>query len=120
MRSCSRSPHAFFIVCSHALGNSSPTPTRNSSPPPRLRYGAQYQYFQRIVAVYETEPDNFPRIVELMQVGGEEVEINALPNELPQNSLWIFDLPELNKLAWAGCEAVRAAPGGDYQRTRSW
>mmetsp|Transcript_29141 Transcript_29141/g.65239 ORF Transcript_29141/g.65239 Transcript_29141/m.65239 type:complete len:320 (+) Transcript_29141:191-1150(+) len=31
------------------------------------RYGAQYQYFQRIVAVYETEPDNFPRIVELMQ-----------------------------------------------------
>merc|ERR1719231_787343 len=31
------------------------------------RYGAQYQYFQRIVAVYETEPDNFPRIMELMQ-----------------------------------------------------
>ena len=32
------------------------------------RYGTQYQYFQRIVAVYETEPDNFPRIMELMQV----------------------------------------------------
>ena len=31
------------------------------------RYGTQYQYFQRIVAVYETEPDNFPRIMELMQ-----------------------------------------------------
>jgi len=30
------------------------------------RYGTQYQYFQRIVAVYETEPDNFPRIMELM------------------------------------------------------
>jgi len=30
------------------------------------RYGRQYQYFQRIVAVYETEPDNFPRIMELM------------------------------------------------------
>ena len=31
------------------------------------RYGQQYQYFQRIVAVYETEPDNFPRLMELMQ-----------------------------------------------------
>jgi len=31
------------------------------------RYGQQYQYFQRIVAVYETEPDNFPRLTELMQ-----------------------------------------------------
>jgi peroxin-19 len=30
------------------------------------RYGKQYQYFQRIVAVYETEPDNFPRLMELM------------------------------------------------------
>ena len=31
------------------------------------KYGTQYQYFQRIVHVYETEPDNFPRIQELMQ-----------------------------------------------------
>ncbi|KAL7462153.1 hypothetical protein ACHAXS_002542 [Conticribra weissflogii] len=31
------------------------------------RYGTQYQYFQRIVRVYETEPDNFPRLMELMQ-----------------------------------------------------
>jgi peroxin-19 len=31
------------------------------------RYGTQYQYFQRIVAVYETEPDNFARLMELMQ-----------------------------------------------------
>jgi len=31
------------------------------------RYGHQYQYFQRIVAVYETDPDNFPRLIELMQ-----------------------------------------------------
>lgn len=30
------------------------------------RYGHQYQYFQRIVAVYETEPDNYPRLMELM------------------------------------------------------
>uniref|UniRef100_A0A7S1CAN0 Peroxin-19 n=1 Tax=Bicosoecida sp. CB-2014 TaxID=1486930 RepID=A0A7S1CAN0_9STRA len=31
------------------------------------KYGMQYQYFQRIVAVYETEPDNFPKLMELMQ-----------------------------------------------------
>jgi peroxin-19 len=30
------------------------------------RYGTQYQYFQRIVAVFETEPDNYPRLMELM------------------------------------------------------
>ena len=31
------------------------------------RRGTQYQYFQRIVAVYKYEPDNFPRLVELLQ-----------------------------------------------------
>jgi len=31
------------------------------------RYGQQYQYFQRIVRVYETEPENFDRLMELMQ-----------------------------------------------------
>ena len=31
------------------------------------RYGTQYQYFQRIVRVYETEPNNFDRLMELMQ-----------------------------------------------------
>lgn len=31
------------------------------------KYGNQYQYFQRIVRVYETEPDNFDRLMELMQ-----------------------------------------------------
>jgi peroxin-19 len=29
-------------------------------------YGHQYQSFQKILAVYETEPDNFPRLMELM------------------------------------------------------
>lgn len=32
-----------------------------------IRYGHQYEYFQRIIAVYENEPDNFPRLLELMQ-----------------------------------------------------
>ena len=31
------------------------------------RHGRQYQFFQKIVAVYDTEPDNFPRLMELMQ-----------------------------------------------------
>jgi len=29
-------------------------------------YGNQYQVFQRLLAVYDTEPDNFPRLMELM------------------------------------------------------
>ena len=31
------------------------------------KYGTQYQYFQRIVRLYETEPGNFDRLMELMQ-----------------------------------------------------
>jgi len=31
------------------------------------RYGNQYQYFQRIVHLYENDPDNFPRLMELLQ-----------------------------------------------------
>ncbi|KAL3817831.1 hypothetical protein ACHAXA_002698 [Cyclostephanos tholiformis] len=31
------------------------------------RYGKQYQYFQKIVHVYETEPGNFDRLMGLMQ-----------------------------------------------------
>merc|ERR1711862_466311 len=31
------------------------------------RYGNQYQYFQRIVAIYENDPENFPRLMELLQ-----------------------------------------------------
>ena len=32
-----------------------------------FRYGNQYQYFQRIVDVYENDPENFPRLMELLQ-----------------------------------------------------
>ena len=31
-----------------------------------MRYGTQYQYFQRVVAVYEREPDNFNRLMEFV------------------------------------------------------
>jgi peroxin-19 len=29
-------------------------------------YGKQFQLFQKLVAVYETEPDNFPALMEMM------------------------------------------------------
>lgn len=32
-----------------------------------IQFGTQYQYFQRIVAVYEREPENFARLMELLQ-----------------------------------------------------
>ncbi|KAF4325575.1 hypothetical protein BBO99_00002023 [Phytophthora kernoviae] len=43
------------------------------------RYGKQYQYFQQIVAVYESEPDNFARLSELMQ---EMQETGQPPSEI--------------------------------------
>ena len=30
-------------------------------------YGKMYQTFQKLVMTYETDPDNFPRVLELMQ-----------------------------------------------------
>ncbi|KAG6976209.1 hypothetical protein JG688_00001598 [Phytophthora aleatoria] len=43
------------------------------------RYGKQYQYFQQIVAVYESEPDNYTRLSELMQ---EMQETGQPPSEI--------------------------------------
>ncbi|KAF0685728.1 Aste57867_22427 [Aphanomyces stellatus] len=43
------------------------------------RYGKQYQYFQQILAVYETEPDNYARLSELMQ---EMQECGQPPSEI--------------------------------------
>lgn len=43
------------------------------------RYGKQYQYFQQIIAVYESEPDNFARLSELMQ---EMQETGQPPSEI--------------------------------------
>ncbi|KUF94694.1 hypothetical protein AM588_10008088 [Phytophthora nicotianae] len=42
-------------------------------------YGKQYQYFQQIVAVYESEPDNYARLSELMQ---EMQETGQPPSEI--------------------------------------
>lgn len=44
-----------------------------------VRYGKQYQYFQQIIAVYESEPDNFARLSELMQ---EMQETGQPPSEI--------------------------------------
>mmetsp|Transcript_34790 Transcript_34790/g.50823 ORF Transcript_34790/g.50823 Transcript_34790/m.50823 type:complete len:163 (+) Transcript_34790:1-489(+) len=41
------------------------------------RYGKQYQCFQRIKALYETEPDNFDRLTELMQDMQEHGQVPA-------------------------------------------
>ncbi|CAI5730459.1 unnamed protein product [Peronospora destructor] len=43
------------------------------------RYGKQYQYFQQIVAIYESEPDNYARLSELMQ---EMQETGQPPSEI--------------------------------------
>mmetsp|Transcript_34776 Transcript_34776/g.44359 ORF Transcript_34776/g.44359 Transcript_34776/m.44359 type:complete len:290 (-) Transcript_34776:23-892(-) len=43
------------------------------------RFGKQYQCFQRIRALYETEPDNFDRLTELMQ---DMQEYGQVPSEI--------------------------------------
>ncbi|EQC29562.1 hypothetical protein SDRG_12571 [Saprolegnia diclina VS20] len=43
------------------------------------RYGKQYQYFQQILAVYDTEPDNYTRLSDLMQ---EMQECGQPPSEI--------------------------------------
>ena len=42
-------------------------------------YGKMYQTFQKLCMVYETEPDNFPRLLELMQ---DLQELGQPPNEI--------------------------------------
>lgn len=39
---------------------------KNLSPSEYNNYGKLYQSFQKVLAVYDTEPDNFPRLMELM------------------------------------------------------
>jgi hypothetical protein len=45
--------------------------------PGYLRYDAQCQRMQRVLALYETEPDNFPRIMELMQDMQEHGQVSC-------------------------------------------
>eukprot|EP00590_Aulacoseira_subarctica_P003315 CAMPEP_0172429108 /NCGR_PEP_ID=MMETSP1064-20121228/49094_1 /TAXON_ID=202472 /ORGANISM="Aulacoseira subarctica , Strain CCAP 1002/5" /LENGTH=236 /DNA_ID=CAMNT_0013174281 /DNA_START=86 /DNA_END=796 /DNA_ORIENTATION=+ len=45
------------------------------------RYGHQYQYFQRIVHVYETDPENYAKLTELMQ---DIQEYGQPPSEILQ------------------------------------
>lgn len=39
---------------------------RNMSDTDYVNYGRQYQVFQKLLAVYDSEPENFPRLMELM------------------------------------------------------
>lgn len=66
-------------------------------------HGRQYQVFQKLVATYETDPGNFPRLMELMQdlqaygqpprellralAPGLELTADGLPLLLPQAAL---------------------------------
>lgn len=43
------------------------------------RYGHQYQVYQQLAAVYETDPDNFPHLLELMQ---DMQELGQPPDEI--------------------------------------
>ncbi|CAM9584690.1 unnamed protein product [Ascophyllum nodosum] len=53
------------------------THRKSLAPSDYQRYGKQYQSFQRVLAVYETEPDNFPRLMELMQDMQEHGQVPA-------------------------------------------
>ena len=46
------------------------------------RFGKMYQYFQKIVAVYESEPNNYTRLMELMQ---DMQECGQPPAEIVRN-----------------------------------
>ncbi|KUF88357.1 Peroxisome biogenesis protein 19-1 [Phytophthora nicotianae] len=54
------------------------------------RYGKQYQYFQQIVAVYESEPDNYARLSELMQ---EMQETGQPPSEIVKDLAPVGGVP---------------------------
>ncbi len=56
-------------------------------------YGRQYQFFQQLVAVYETEPDNFPRLMELMQ------DVRSLPNHSVPRSTHVAATDARNRTA---------------------
>lgn len=76
------------------------------------RYGQQYQFFQRIVAVYETEPDNFSKLMELMQdmqeTGQPPAEIiKELAPGLEFNEAGMPMLPNMG----AGIPGVPTIPG---------
>lgn len=53
------------------------------------RYGKQYTYFQKIVAVYETEPNNFERLMELMQDIQEWVRNSFCSGDGPLTAFFI-------------------------------
>ena len=53
------------------------------------RFGKQYQYFQQLIATYETEPDNFPRLMELMQDMQVSASYGSAPSRLPSPCIFV-------------------------------
>lgn len=76
-------------------------------------YGKQFQLFQRLVAVYETEPDNFPRLMEMMH---DLQETGQPPKEIvaklaPGLELGTDGLPTIPSMG-EGVPNMPGMPGG--------
>ncbi|OQR92371.1 hypothetical protein THRCLA_08722 [Thraustotheca clavata] len=83
------------------------------------RYGKQYQYFQQILAVYETEPDNYARLSELMQ---EMQECGQPPSEIVKElapGLQFDDdgMPIMPNMGPGMFPGMAGLPGSPYQCT---
>lgn len=78
------------------------------------KYGKQYQYFQRIVRVYEVEPNNYDRLMELMQeiqeYGQPPVEI--IKDLAPELEFDEEGMPIMNPLAGGGMPSPGMMMGG--------
>jgi peroxin-19 len=76
-------------------------------------YGKQFQLFQQLTAVYETEPDNFPRLMELMhdlqETGQPPAEI--VKKLAPGLDLGEDGLPTLPNMG-AGLPTLPGMPAG--------
>uniref|UniRef100_A0A7S2BNY5 Pex19 protein n=1 Tax=Octactis speculum TaxID=3111310 RepID=A0A7S2BNY5_9STRA len=86
------------------------------------RYGNQYQFFQRIRAVYETEPDNLARLMELMhdvqQYGQPPAEIiKELAPGLEFNAEGMPVMPGLGETMMPGQEGMPGMPGLPFPET---
>lgn len=60
------------------------------------RYSHQYEFIKDLIQVYETEPGNFNKIVELMQ---KMQECGQPPNDIVQELAPDFDLSSLGQLS---------------------
>lgn len=77
-------------------------------------YGKQYQVMQRIVAVFETEPDNYDRLVQLM---AEMQDLGQPPAEIvkalaPGLNFSKDGVPQMNDMGPGLAKMLGGGPGG--------